>query len=111
MICDWGDVAVVPFPLVEREIAKRRPALVLSRRAFNEDNAHTLFAMITTGARSSWGSDLVLTDWAAAGLSHRSLVRWKVFTLPNVLILRVAGALSETDRAAAAAAVRAILSQ
>lgn len=111
MICDWGDVAIVPFPFVEREVAKRRPALVLSRRSFNEDNAHTLFAMITTGARSSWASDLVLADWNAAGLSHRSLIRWKVFTLPNALVLRVAGALSETDRTAAAAALRSVLPQ
>lgn len=97
MICDFADVVVVPFPFVDHPIAKRRPALVLSNEAFNADNDHSLLAMITTGAGSSWPSDLAIADSEEAGLLHRSVIRWKVFTLPNSIILKQLGALSERD--------------
>ena len=56
MICDPWDVVVVPFPFTEKAGAKRRPALVLSPRPFNE-NGHTLLAMITTQSHSPWPGD------------------------------------------------------
>ncbi|MBI4920347.1 MAG: type II toxin-antitoxin system PemK/MazF family toxin [Devosia nanyangense] len=109
MICDFGDVAVVPFPFVDMAVSKHRPALVLSTEAFNSNNDNTLFAMITTAKRSGWPSDVAIVDGATAGLIHQSYVRWKVFTLPNELIRRTAGALGERDRAAVAAALRKVL--
>lgn len=99
MICDFGDVVVVPFPFVDRPISKRRPALVLSREAFNADNGHTVLAMITTAAGLSWPSDIAIGDGESAGLSHHSVIRWKVFTLPNPTILRRIGGLGRDDRA------------
>ena len=99
MICEQGAVVVVPFPFVDRPIVKRRPALVCSREAFNGDNGHSVMAMITTAAHSTWPSDIAIHDLTSAGLTHASVVRWKVFTLPNDLIQRQAGRLSEGDRA------------
>jgi len=108
VICDFADVVVVPFPFVDLPIAKRRPALVFSSEAFNADNDHSILAMITTGARSHWPSDLQIADSAAAGLMHQSVVRWKLFTLPNRIILKRLGALGHKDRAAAKRMVRRI---
>lgn len=98
MICSFGDVVVVPFPFVDEPILKRRPALVLSNENFNAENGQSILAMITTGARSAWPSDVSISDTASAGLTHRSVVRWKLFTLPNQSILRRAGALGTKDR-------------
>lgn len=98
MICNRGDVVVVPFPFVERPVLKLRPVLVLSGRMFNSSNAHTILAMITTGAGSSWPDDHDLEDIASAGLSHKSMVRWKVFTLPNEMMRRTIGRLGDADR-------------
>lgn len=98
MICDAGDVVVVPFPFLERPVSKRRPALVLSASKFNEANLHAIFAMITTGAHSSWPSDCKIGDLASAGLGHASVVRMKLFTLPNDFILKRMGALAESDK-------------
>ncbi|MEX0859826.1 MAG: type II toxin-antitoxin system PemK/MazF family toxin [Cucumibacter sp.] len=98
MICEFGDVVVVPFPFVERPISKRRPALVFSTRAFNTENDHSALAMITTAAGSIWPSDIEIADGASAGIAHRSYIRWKLFTLPNRLILRRLGHLGERDR-------------
>ena len=109
MICDAGDVVVVPFPFVDVAAEKRRPSLVLSRLAFNEAHGHCICAMITTAARSAWPSDIAIADRAAAGLSRSCVVLWKLFTLPNAIILRRTGALSEQDRDKVFAAARTIL--
>ena len=100
MICDWGDVVVVPFPFTDLPLTKSRPALVLSARGFNRANHHSIFAMITTAMRSSWPSDVQIADLSSAGLPRPSVLRWKVFTVPNDLIRKKIGALTRLDRAA-----------
>ena len=109
MICSRFDVVVVPFPFLERPVHKLRPALVLSTRQFNADNAHTIMAMITTGAGSRWPTDHAIGDLDHAGLKHASIVRWKLFTLPNDLLQSAIGSFSAADRNAVTAAGAAIL--
>lgn len=99
MICDFGDVVVVPFPFIDRAVTKWRPALVISVRSFNEAHASSVMAMITTASKSIWPSDTPIEDGTSAGLQHPSIVRWKLFTLPNDLISHKAGSLSSADRA------------
>jgi mRNA interferase MazF len=100
IICEAGDIAVVPFPFTDMAVAKPRPALALSSRKANAESGNTIFAMITTAAKSHWPSDVPLADVAAAGLTAASLVRLKLFTLDNRLLSRKIGALSPRDRAA-----------
>ncbi|MBI3796525.1 MAG: type II toxin-antitoxin system PemK/MazF family toxin [Deltaproteobacteria bacterium] len=97
MICDLWDVVVVPFPFTEKAGAKRRPALVLSSKAFNE-NGHTVLAMITTKSHAPWPGDINIEDLSLAGLQLPCIVRLKIFTLDNRLIIRCAGRLAEKDR-------------
>lgn len=102
MTCEQWAVVAVPFPFTDRAAQKRRPALVISPRAFNR-HGHTVMAMITS-APADWPGDTVLKDFAAAGLSRPCLVRLKLFTLDNRLIVRSIGKLAEADRRHAAAA-------
>ncbi len=97
MIYDQWDVVVVPFPFSERPGQKRRPALVLSLRDFNRAG-HTAMAMITTQTRYPWPGDCHLLDLDTAGLPSPCIVRLKVFTLDNRLIVRRCGALASMDR-------------
>jgi mRNA interferase MazF len=97
-ICDAGDVAIVPFPFTDLALAKPRPALALSAHRPNAESGNTIFAMITTAARSHWPSDIPLNDQAVTGLTAASLVRLKLFTLDNRLVSRKIGALSSRDR-------------
>jgi len=98
VICDRWDVAVVPFPFSEKTGSKRRPALVLSNAAFN-NFGHTALAMITTRGHHPWPGDCEITDLEAAGLPLPCIVRLKLFTLDNRVILRRLGRLSQPDRA------------
>lgn len=109
MICDFGDVAVVPFPFTDIAVTKYRPALVLSNHFFNEANGSTVLAMITSAKRSVWPSDVEIADGDSAGLSAPSIVRWKVFTLTNELIGRTVGKLGRSDRASVKTSMRSVL--
>jgi mRNA interferase MazF len=100
VICDRFETAVVPFPFSDMPVEKRRPALVLSSRTFNEESGETIMAMITTAKGSSWPSDISVRDIVSAGLVTNCFIRWKVMTLPNSMILRRLGKLSEIDTAA-----------
>jgi mRNA interferase MazF len=100
VICDRFETVVVPFPFAEQPALKKRPAVVVSSRAFNAGNGATLVAMITTAKAMVWPSDVVLTDLAAAGLQVPCILRMRLVTLPNDLILRGLGRLSAVDRLA-----------
>ena len=97
MICEFGDIVIVPFPFVDSPQSKRRPALVLSRRTFNDAHRHTLLAMITTGSGASWESDIPLSALETTGLPVPSLIRMKFFTLDNRFIIQRIGHLHTKD--------------
>ncbi len=103
------DVLTALFPFVDLPQRKPRPVVVLSKGDFNRAHGHVIAAMITTGADSAWPSDLLIGDLAAAGLTHRSVVRMKLFTLPDAVIGRRIGALGESDRAALASSLNGII--
>lgn len=92
------DVVVVPFPFTDRQASKRRPALVVSSRKFNGKTRHGVLAMITSAEQSSWPGDVPISDLDSAGLPSECLVRLKLFTLDQRLIIKRAGALSAADR-------------
>ena len=107
--CDRFEVAVVPFPCVDVLAVKRRPALSLSTATFLWANGHGVFAMITTAKRSAWPSDIPFRDWRGAGLTAPSILRWKLFTLPEAAILDRVGRLSPSDEAAASGGLALML--
>ena len=102
-------VVVVPFPFIDRAVARRRPALVVSSEAFHTRHPAVLLAMITTAQASDWPSDVMLRDWATAGLKAACRVRMKLFTLDLELILNQLGVLSAADEKRVGAALRATL--
>jgi mRNA interferase MazF len=98
MICDQWQVIAVRFPFMERPAVKRRPALVVSAKEFNAANDHSVMAMITTAMLDQWPSDYWITKPEEAGLNQTCYVRWKVFTLPNIMIVKKIGELAAVDR-------------
>ena len=92
-----GDLVEVPFPFIESGLAKVRPALVLSTPDFQRQTGACILAMVTSAERSRWQNDCVLEAWSEAGLQKPSIVRWKVFTLDDSLIVRRRGRLKDND--------------
>jgi mRNA interferase MazF len=105
----WS-VVVVPFPFTDRDRQKRRPAVVVSSRdRFGAESGHSVLAMVTSAVHKRWPLDVVLADREAAGLPTPSLVRMKLFTLDDRVVIRQIGRLSPEDRNATAAALSALL--
>ena len=103
------DVLVVPFPFTDSAAVKRRPALVLSAEPFQDRIGHLVLAMITSRENRGWPLDVELTNLHAAGLSHSSIVRMKLFTLDERFVIRKTGRLGETDRAAVQRSLKLLL--
>jgi mRNA interferase MazF len=104
------DVVVVPFPFTDKTTVKRRPALVLSEaKSFNKNSAHSVLAMITSASNSDWPLDIEIEDIDTAGLSAASIIRMKLFTLDDKLIIRKVGALGRKDRIAVVNALGRLL--
>lgn len=110
MTSDAFDVVVVPFPFTDRAAVKRRPALVVSdASAFNAPSGHAVLAMITSAGHEPWPLDTPVCDLESAGLPSASVIRMKLFTLDERLILRTAGHLARIDRDAVVGALRALV--
>ena len=104
------DVVVVRFPFTDRTTTKRRPALVVSdAKAFNKPVGQSVLAMITSARNSDWPLDMEINDLDSAGLPSPSVVRMKLFTLDDQLVIRKAGVLAATDRGRVVATLRRLL--
>jgi mRNA interferase MazF len=111
MIYNQFDVVVVPFPFVDSNIQKRRPALVLSSyEYFNKKTQHSIMAMITSGRNSEWPGDIEITDLSSAGLPKASIIRMKFFTIDHRLIIEPIGTLSLNDQKALKKMIQSIFS-
>lgn len=110
MTCEAFDVVVVPFPFTDKSTSKRRPALVLSDAdSFNVVVGQSVLAMITSASNSHWPLDVKIHDLDSAGLPSASVVRMKLFTLDEQLIIRKAGALASGDRKSVATSLHKLL--
>lgn len=91
------EVVVLPFPFTDSSKTKRRPALVISdRQEFSIDKS--VLAMITTKNHSPWSLDTEINNLKSTGLKTPSIVRFKLFTLEDTLVIKKIGSLSEDDR-------------
>jgi mRNA interferase MazF len=88
-----GDIVVIPFPFVDKDVSKPRPALVLSSRG-----ELLILAMITTASSWVMDDDYEISDLNSAGLPVPSYVRMKVFTLDTDIIKKKIGTLSNQDK-------------
>ena len=90
------DIVVMPFPFTNRTTAIRHPAPVLSDAGkFNKHVGQLVLAMITSSSNSDWPLDVNIQDLDAAGLPSASVVRMKLFTLDDKLVIRKAGMLAK----------------
>jgi mRNA interferase MazF len=99
-IFETFSIVVVPFPFTDQSASKRRPAVVLSSTLFNASVQHSVLAMVTSAKNSNWLLDVMISDLQSAGLTSASIVRMKLFTLDNRLIIRQVGKLVDIDQQA-----------
>ena len=104
----FGDVVLVAFPFTSQAASKQRPAVVISRRAYNLARPDVVLMAITSRIQQDAG-DRLIAAWASAGLIKPSAIKPVIATLEQSLILRNLGALSDADKALVRSAIQEVL--
>ena len=96
----FGTVILVPFPFTDQTASKKRPAVVVSSKSYNDARPDIIVMAITSQMRAASGSgDLQLDEWQEAGLLKPSAVKPVIATLEQSMVSKVLGALVDSDQA------------
>lgn len=94
----FGDVVLVPFPFTDQSAAKKRPAVIVSSRAYNDARSDVIIMAITSRIRTPPGfGEAQVIDWQIAGLIKPSAFKPIFTTIEQSLVLRKMGELSTPD--------------
>ena len=95
---NFGDVLLVPFPFTDQTTAKKRPAVVISSQDYNQQRPDVILIAVTSRVLPvlQFG-EVLINDWAAAGLLKVSVIKPIVTTLEKSLVLRRLGQLEARD--------------
>lgn len=105
-----GDVILISYPFGEGAGVRKRPALVVSSSAFNQETGELVIAQITSRVSApARAGDYTIAEWREAKLPRPALVRARLATLAHSLVLRRLGSLSEADYQGALAALKSQL--
>jgi len=96
--CSFGDVVLVPFPFTDQSGIKKRPGVVVSSSAYHRFRNDVILMAVTSQVREPRFGELLINDWARAGLLKPSVVKPVVFTLEGSLILKKLGRLDAADQ-------------
>lgn len=97
---EFGDIVLVPFPFTNQAAAKKRPAVVVSNRAYNAARPDLVVMAVTSQLRPAPGpGEVWVGQWQAAGLLKPSAVKPVFATLEQALVIRRLGTLAATDQA------------
>jgi len=89
-----NDVIVVRYPFANLASSKVRPAVVISVSHVSED---VFVVPLTSKITPLLPGELVLADWADAGLNVATAVKRGIYTINRSLIIRKVGKLSTSD--------------
>lgn len=106
----FGDIVLVPFPFTDQTGAKKRPAVVISSRAYNNARRDLIIMAVTTQLRppNAFG-EIAVDDWKAAGLLNPSAIKPVITTIEQTLVIKRLGLLSDQDREALKQAIGALI--
>jgi mRNA interferase MazF len=107
---EFGDVVLVPFPFTSQAASKKRPAIVVSSRAYNAAKPDVVLMAVTSQLLPIAGiGEVWVQDWKTAGLLKPSAIKPVFATLEQSLVSRQLGALAPVDREALRQAIACTL--
>jgi mRNA interferase MazF len=98
MNCSRNDVVLLPIPFTDLTSRKVRPGVVIGR------NGTDLFLVPISSVLSN--TDILLTEWQAAGLNVPCGVKAQIATVEERLVVKSVGRLTAADRQALDARLR-----
>ncbi len=106
---EFGDVVLIPFPFTDQTTSKKRPAVVVSSRAYNLVRPDLVVMAVTSQLRPSAIGEVFVEGWQAAGLLKPSVIKPVFATVEHRLVLRRLGSLNVGTRAALKQAIAEVL--
>jgi mRNA interferase MazF len=107
---EFGDIILVPFPFTSQTASKKRPAVVVSNRAYSVARPDVIVMAVTSQLRPSPGlGEIWVGQWQVAGLLKPSAIKPVFATLEQRLVLRQLGTLDADDQAAVRKAIAEII--
>lgn len=88
------EVILVRYPFSDLSSFKVRPAVVVNAFHSSQD---ILITPLTSKTGLLIEGEFVLSEWVLAGLNVETAVKRGVYTIHEILVLRVIGKLAETD--------------
>ena len=97
-IYSFGDVLLVPFPFTDQTTTKKRPTIVISSNIYNQQKQDVLLIAVTSQISMPLQfGEMLIIDWAKAGLLKPSVVKPIITTLEKNLVIRKLGKLASLD--------------
>jgi len=94
----FGSVVLVPFPFTDQSGTKKRPAVVVSTRAYNAHRRDIVIMAITSQMRQPLGfGEALVSDWQGAGLMKASVLKPVLTTIEQTLVVKTMGTLCTAD--------------
>jgi mRNA interferase MazF len=107
---DFGDIVLVPFPFTSHTASKKRPAVVVSNRAYSIARPDVIVMAVTSQLHPLPGAgEISIAQWRTAGLLKPSTIKPVFATLEQNLVLRRLGTLDVGDQAALRAGIANLL--
>jgi mRNA interferase MazF len=98
---EFGTIVLVPFPFTDQSASKRRPAAVVSNRAYNIAKLDVVVMAVTSQLRPSPGlGETWVSQWQQAGLVKPSAIKPVFATIERRLVIRQLGVLQPVDMVA-----------
>jgi mRNA interferase MazF len=109
---DFGDIVLVPFPFTDQTTTKKRPAVIVSSDAYNQQRPDIILMAVTSQMRSiGYFGDVTVSQWQPAGLLKPSVIKPIFTTVEKGLVLKKLGRISEKDRSVLQEAIQTIIGE
>jgi mRNA interferase MazF len=101
MSYEFGAILLVPFPFTDQSASKRRPAVVVSNRAYNSARPDVVVMAVTSQLHPlPTSGEVWISHWQPAGLLKPSAIKPVFATIEKRLVIRQLGVLQPADLAA-----------
>ena len=106
---EFGNIVLVQFPFTNLAGSKKRPAVVVSSRAYNRLRLDVILMAVTTQLHAAVAfGETWITAWQAAGLLKPSAVKPVIFTFEKALVLKNIGMLQHYDQTVLHSAITSV---
>ncbi len=107
---EFADIILVPFPFTDQSTTKKRPAVVISSKAYNTERPDLIIMAVTSQIKpASVIGEVIIQDWQDAGLLKPSAIKPVMTTIEKPLIIKAMGRLKEKDQTALHESLKVIL--